>query len=146
MYKINYKNNPAKVIKQINISNIDGYTMRSKNKFFIIGEYKVSNIKIIHNNLIQIIINPIVNRKFNKLIKEITELFLSDDDSDGTIELILDEIEKFRQEIKHKYRMYLNEKELKIMSNKLKLLQKEAKLKKQNLINYNNKNYIGRSK
>lgn len=148
MYKINNtKKNKGKLTKEINFINIEGYTMHTKNKYFIIEGEKVTDIKIINKTLINSVVTEIVEKKFNKLIKEITELFISDDDdTDGAMDIVLDKIEKFRQEIKNKYRMYLKEQELKKMSNKLKLLQKEAKSKKEELIRYQFENTMGRSR
>ena len=104
-------------------------------------ETKIENYKKIFKD------NILSQNLTNKLIKEITELFISDDDdTDGAMDIVLDKIEKFRQEIKNKYRMYLQEQELKTMSSKLKLLQKEAKTRKEELINYQFENAIGRSR
>ena len=46
---------------------------------------------------------------------------------------ILNEIEKFKEEIKIKYRKYLKKKDLEEMSLKLKLFQKEAKERQINM-------------
>ena len=50
-------------------------------------------------------------------------------------------IEKFRQEVKNKYRKYLKRKELEEMSSKLKFLEKQASIKKEELINSYKNNY-----
>lgn len=148
MYKVNSKKKTkGKLTGEINFINIEGYTMHTKNKFFMIEGEKVTDIKVINKALINSVVTEIVMKKFNKLIKEITELFISeDDDNDGSMDIVLDKIEKFRQEIKNKYRMYLKEEDLKIMSNKLKLLQKEAKTRKEELIRYQFENTMGRSR
>ena len=57
------------------------------------------------------------------------DLLISDDDSGESIRSALNEIERFRQIIKNKYREYLKEKDLKLMSSQLKVLQREAKAK-----------------
>lgn len=146
MYKINNKKTKGKITNNIDFINIEGYTMHTKNKYFVIEGEKITDIKVINKALINSVISEIVEKKFNKLIKDITELFISEDDSDGAMDIVLDKIEKFRQEIKNKYRMYLKEKELKKMSNQLKLLQKEAKSRKEELIRYQFENTIGRSR
>lgn len=146
MYKINNKKTKGKITNNIDFINIEGYTMHTKNKYFVIEGEKITDIKVINKALINSVVSEIVEKKFNKLIKDITELFISEDDSDGAMDIVLDKIEKFRQEIKNKYRMYLKEKELKKMSNQLKLLQKEAKSRKEELIRYQFENTIGRSR
>ena len=147
MYKINNKkNNKGKMITQINIINLDGYVMHTKNKYFIIEGEKVTDIKVINKTLINSVVTEIVEKKFKKLIKELTELFISDDDSEGSMNEVLNRIEKFRQEIKNKYRAYLKEEESKLMGNKLKKLQMEAKRRQEELINYQLENTLGRSR
>jgi len=147
MYKVNNKKmNKGKITTKINILNLDGYIMHTKNKYFIIEGEKVSDIKIINKILINSVVSEIVEKKFKKLIQEITELFINEDDSEGSMNEVLNRIEKFRQEIKNKYRAYLKEEELKLMGNQLKRLQKEARKKKEELINYQLENTFGRSR
>lgn len=147
MYKVNNKKvKKGKITTKINIINLDGYVMHTKNKYFIIEGEKITDIKVIDKGLINSVVSEIVEKKFKKLIQEITELFINEDDSEGSMNEVLNRIEKFRQEIKNKYRAYLKEKELKLMGNQLKILQKEARKKKEELINYQLENTFGRSR
>jgi len=147
MYKVNNKKiKKGKITTKINIINLDGYVMHTKNKYFIIEGEKITDIKVIDKGLINSVVSEIVEKKFKKLIQEITELFINEDDSEGSMNEVLNRIEKFRQEIKNKYRAYLKEKELKLMGNQLKRLQKEARKKKEELINYQLENTFGRSR
>ena len=147
MYKVNNKKiKKGKITTKINIINLDGYVMHTKNKYFVIEGEKITDIKVIDKGLINSVVSEIVEKKFKKLIQEITELFINEDDSEGSMNEVLNRIEKFRQEIKNKYRAYLKEKELKLMGNQLKRLQKEARKKKEELINYQLENTFGRSR
>lgn len=147
MYKVNNKKiKKGKITTKINIINLDGYVMHTKNKYFIIEGEKIIDIKVIDKGLINSVVSEIVEKKFKKLIQEITELFINEDDSEGSMNEVLNRIEKFRQEIKNKYRAYLKEEELKLMGNQLKRLQKEARKKKEELINYQLENTFGRSR
>lgn len=147
MYKVNNKKvKKGKITTKINIINLDGYVMHTKNKYFIIEGEKITDIKVIDKGLINSVVSEIVEKKFKKLIQEITELFINEDDSEGSMNEVLNRIEKFRQEIKNKYRAYLKEKELKLMGNRLKKLQKEANKRKEDLINYQLENTFGRSR
>ena len=68
-----------------------------------------------------------VKAKYKRLIAKITELFLDEDgDEAGNMSEVLNRIEKFRQEIKYKYRSYLEKKEISLMAKQLRNLQKEA--------------------
>ena len=148
MYKI--KENTRKIGKitnKLDFVNIDGYVMKSKNKYFMIDGKKITDIKIINDNLVHNIISEKVNKKYNRLIKELTNLLLSeDDDAEGSMNEILNRIEKFRQEIKFKYRSYLKNKELEKMARQLRIFQKEAKIKLEEINNYKHMNTIGRNR
>ena len=61
---------------------------------------------------------------------------VSDDDSGSGIREALNEIEKFRQIIKNKYREYLTKKDLEAMSNKLTMIKKEANKRLIEIENY----------
>lgn len=57
------------------------------------------------------------------------ELLTSDDDTGESLREALNRIEKFRQEIKNKYRHFLKKKELEEMGKQLKLFQQEAQIR-----------------
>ena len=97
-----------------------------KNKVFNIGDYKVSNIVIYSKILGEKVVSSKVMKKYDKLIKYLTELLVSDDDTGDAMREALNQIEKFRLEIKIKYRKILKKKELELMSKQLVKLQKVA--------------------
>ena len=90
-----------------------------KNKVFNIGDYKVSNIVIYSKILGEKVVSSKVMKKYDKLIKYLTELLVA-------MREALNQIEKFRLEIKIKYRKILKKKELELMSKQLVKLQKIA--------------------
>ena len=120
-----YKNK-NKLIDITEIIELDGFMMGSKNKTFKIEGNAVRDIKVVNKNLASNIVNKQVSKKYEKLINYLTELLIDDDDSGDTYREALNQIEKFRQEVKNKYRKYLKQKELEMMSKKLVILQKEA--------------------
>ena len=78
-------------------------------------------------------------------MKDINDIYNQDDDDSGdTYREALNQIEKFRQEIKNKYRKFLKQKELETMSKKLIILQKEANKRlfeiQDNYFKYENEN------
>ena len=97
-----------------------------KNKVFNIGDYKVSNIVIYSKILGEKVVSSKVMKKYDKLIKYLTELLVSDDDTGDAMREALNQIEKFRLERKIKYRKILKKKELELMSKQLVKLQKIA--------------------
>ncbi len=115
-------------LKNINYDNEDvySYILPSRKSFHVEGE-EIENIILYDKKLGHPFVSRVVNHKFNKLINELMDLLLSDEDDDGDIyKICLDRVEKFRLMIKIKYRHFLKKKELEAMGKKLKLIQKEA--------------------
>lgn len=108
--------------------NLDGFLMPSSRNGFNICDQKITHINVVDTELAKTLVRKFVSTKYKKLIKTLTELLISDDDSGDTFRLALDKIEKFRMEVKNKYRRFLEQKELEIMAKQLSALQKQAKL------------------
>lgn len=105
---------------------IDGFSMNSKKKSFNIKGTDVKNINISSKKLASPLVSNKVMKKYNKLLEYLTELLVSDDDTGDAMREALNHIEKFRLEIKIKYRKYLMKKDLEMMSKQLVKLQKAA--------------------
>lgn len=127
-YKLN-KINIGKKNKIQSTFKIKGYKIPSKNNQFVIQKSIVCNIKIINKKLAHPFIYKVVHKKYLKLINKLTDLLTSEDESGVSCREALNQIEKFKAEVKGKYRIYLHQAELKEMANKLKILQKQAKIK-----------------
>lgn len=131
MYSVgdmNYKNN-GKLVDRTELVELTGFMMASRSKVFKINGCDIKEIKVINKKLANPLVSRKVMKKYNKLIAFLTELLLDDDDSGETLREALNQIEKFRLEIKIKYRNFLKQKELEMMSKQLMTLQKEAKLR-----------------
>lgn len=145
MYSIdNKKKNKNKLVDKTELIELDGFMMGSKNKVYKIKGNEVRDIKVIDTNLASTLVKQQVSKKYEKLIAYLTELLVDDDDSGDTYREALNQIEKFRQEIKNKYRKFLKQKELEMMSKKLIVLQKEANKRlfeiQDNYFKYENEN------
>lgn len=110
------------------IKNLEGFLMPSRGNKFRIHEMVVKDILVVDVMLAKGLVRDYVDKKYKKLIAELTELLISDDDTGEPFRIALNRIEKFRQEVKNKYRIYLEKKELEIMAKQLSTLQKQAKL------------------
>ncbi len=131
MYSISRKKVIKKKWKLKNFEslyNLDGFLMPSSRNGFNICDQKITHINVVDTELAKPLVRKFVSTKYKKLIKTLTELLISDDDSGDTFRLALDKIEKFRMEVKNKYRRFLEQKELEIMAKQLSALQKQAKL------------------
>lgn len=108
---------------------LSGVMFGIENRSYNIGTVIIKNLEIYDKKLAHPIAVMQVKKKYEKLMNILPDLLISDDDSGESIRHALNEIERFRQIIKNKYREYLKEKDLKLMSSQLKVLQREAKSK-----------------
>lgn len=108
---------------------LSGVMFGIENRSYKIGTVIIKNLEIYDKKLAHPIAVMQVKKKYEKLMNILPDLLISDDDSGESIRHALNEIERFRQIIKNKYREYLKEKDLKLMSSQLKVLQREAKAK-----------------
>ena len=104
----------------------NGFVLGSRNKVFTIAGMAVKNIIIYTKHLACVLVTEKVMTKFQKLVIVLTELLVDDDDSGDSFREALNHIEKFRLEIKNKYREFLKKKELELMSKQLTALKREA--------------------
>ncbi len=138
MYVVKHNKNKFKMKDKDELTTINGILFGSKNKSYKIAGQQVKGLKLYHKKLAYPIAKKQVDTKYNKLITLITELLVSDDDTGSCYHEVLNQIEKFRQIIKNKYRIYLKRQELELMSKNLMFFQKEAKNK---LIEFQNNAY-----
>lgn len=130
MYSVNNeKSNNGKLTDNEKLDDIKGFMMASKSKVFKINGSAVKNIMIVDKKLANPLVSKKVFKNYDKLIAYLTELLVDDDDSGESFREALNEIEKFRLEIKIKYREFLKQKELEVMSKQLMTLQREAKIR-----------------
>ena len=147
MYFLETKKIKSKKNEKYDFSILEGFLMASKNKVFKIDNTSVRDIRIVNKRLANPLVSKKVFKKYNKLIEYLTEVIIDDDDDGDTYREALNQIEKFRLQIKNKYRKFLKQKELEKMSKQLVVLQKEL-LKKESIIreSYLNINQNNRSK
>lgn len=108
------------------IDSLEGIFFGVRGKKYKINDAYVCNLIIYNKKLGHPIAWKQVEKKFQKLISTIPDLLVSDDESGESIREALNQIEKFRQIIKNKYRSYLKRQELEKMSKSLLILQKNA--------------------
>lgn len=125
MYSVISKKRKGKVVDKKTLIELEGFMMSSKRGFSVNGVL-VKNVVIHNKKLANGVVTKQVLKKYNKLILLLTELLISDDESGDVFREALNQIEKFRLEVKNKYREFLKKKELEMMSKQLTLLKKEA--------------------
>ena len=143
-----YKNK-GKLIDKTELIDIDGFLMKSKKKVLKVDDCNIRELRVSSKKLANPIVSRQVSKKYDRLIANLTELLLDEDDETGSsYREALNQIEKFRLEIKNKYRYFLKKKELEMMSKQLTVLKKEANLRLMELqeryLEYMNSNYRSR--
>lgn len=119
---IKTENHNNKEIKDLDAC---GINFGQKNKIYKIKGEAITNLIIYDKVLAHNQVRHQVEKKYNKLMMILPDLLVSDDDGESLREA-LNQIEKFRQIIKNKYRSYLKRQELEAMSKNLSVLQKTA--------------------
>lgn len=141
-----YKIKCKKKVGSGHLSNFDGYPMASGKHKFVIEGMAIKNILVMDKAFVSSLVSKKVMAKYEKLIKTLTELLVSDDETGVCFHEALNLIEKFRLEIKNKYRHYLKEKELKKMANKLKTMQQIAVQKQLEVTSFVAESSMGKSR
>ena len=126
MYSVVEVKNKNKMLDKAELMDIDGFLMGSKNRVFKINNCNIREIKVVNKKLANPLVSKKVLKAYNRLVAYLTELLVDDDDSGETCREALNQIERFRVQVKNKYREYLTQKELEKMSKQLKTLQKAA--------------------
>ena len=124
MYSVNNDINLKGKMEELSILN--SFSMGSENRVFQIHGSAVRHIQVTGSELATPMVSELVQKKYQKLIAYLTDLLTDDDDTGDSIREALNHIEKFRLEIKNKYRDFLKQKELEMMSKQLLILKKEA--------------------
>ncbi len=128
MYTVKTKKSMSKkkLVNNVELMTLDGFLMASKSKVFKIQDSNIREIKVVNEKLANPLVSKKVFKQYDKLILLLTDLLTDDDDTGESLQEALNEIEKFRLQIKVKYREYLKQKELSKMSKQLKIIQNEA--------------------
>ena len=126
MYIISKAKSEGRFCDKHVIDEFNGFVMASRGRGFNINGEMIKNINVIEKKMARPIVTKKVLSKYEKLIALLTELVINDDDTGDAFREALNHIEKFRLEIKNKYRDFLKKKELEMMSKQLMVLKKEA--------------------
>lgn len=141
MYFVVKNVNDKYLIEYDELKRINGFLMATKNKVFIIEDTKVKNISVVNKKLAHPLVINKVEKRYKKLLTLLADLLVSDDETGETFREALNQIERFRMEIKNKYRKFLMQKELEFMSKQLTELKKEANIR---LLEVQNSYYFSR--
>jgi len=135
MEKKNYllvKNKFNKEIVYINYDRINGFKFNPLNKKE--DSISVNQMVIINPTFIEKVLTRKTKRKLELYLQYIVELLDDDTDTDITgLRSALNDITRYKDIVKHKYKLYLDERYFELYMKKLSLLEYELKMK---ILNY----------
>lgn len=131
MYSISSRKfvNKGKLLDKTELLDIDGFLVASKRRVFEIQGANVRKIYVMNKKLVHPLVHEVVLKKYQQLMDVLAELLMEDDDDGETCREALNQIEKFRIQIKNKYRNYVKKEDLEMMSRRLSKIQRDLKMK-----------------
>jgi len=113
---------------ELDLNKIPGFTFNPQNNI----EYEgivVDSMKITKPELIEKILKKKIKRKINLYTQLIIELIENTEDDDGTIDIVLNDLERYKKVIRNNYQAYLNKKYNELLFKKIEVLENELKTK-----------------
>lgn len=131
------KEKNSKEIKYFDYDKLDGYNLKAKKDLHFMDAIDVNRIIIINPSFIEKIATKKINAKFDRLINMI-QVVCDNEEDDETGEgyrIALDEANKLKMELWNKYKKYISEEKLDLMTKKIEILEDELKLRLNVLMN-----------
>jgi len=123
-YQIKKKNKFKKIVKN---NTQDGFSF--KPNFKKDNTIKITNLTIYNEECINTLLKQKINKEFKKVASIIIPLLNEDDAGTGDIAIALNELSKHKENLMHKYRKYLSNKEYEMELKRIKVLETELKNK-----------------
>ena len=97
----------------------------------------VDKMIIINESFIKKIIDKKCKIKLESILKMLSIIFESDDESGEAMDIALDEIEKFRSTVRNRYKEYMEKEKYDLLLKKIEIVENEIKIRKQYLYKEN---------
>lgn len=130
---------------EIRLIDIDGFLMKSK-KGLKVQNQIINNIKVVNTSLANIPIEYELIKKYEKITNNLVDLIADDDGSGDSCREALNQIERFKLEIKNRYKNYINNETMKNMAIVLKKLKQDAEKRLLEINSYFDEKENGKSR
>ena len=117
-----------KVSIKLNSNSIEGYHIKPRNK----KEYDgivVKSMTIVNYELVQSLLKKKIKKKLDGYLNFLITVIDEDDTDSGHLMFALNDLERYRRTIMNNYRVYLDKKYLKILMDKMELIEQELRSK-----------------
>ncbi|MBS7021230.1 MAG: hypothetical protein KH135_05160 [Firmicutes bacterium] len=131
------KDKKVKKVNDSSLKQIDGYSFKPKNKIKYPGVI-VTKIDVMNPTFIEKLLKKKVKKKLDIYLQYLIYLLNETDGEEGATDMVLDELERYRQMVNNCYQKYLSEKYMKIFNEKIEFMKYEVKRRKKEMeqINY----------
>ena len=113
---------------ELDLNKIHGFTFNPQNNIEYDG-IVVDSMKITKPELIEKILKKKIKRKITLYTQLIIELIESAEEDDGTLDIVLNDLERYKRVIRNNYEAYLSKKYVELLFKKIEVLENELKTK-----------------
>lgn len=121
-----------KKIKKIKVEfngvSCEGYHIKPRNKMNYDG-IVVNSMTIINNSLVEQLLKKKIKKKLDSYLQFLISVLDEDDTDSGHLMFALNDLERYRRTVMNNYRVYLDKKYLKILMDKMDLIEQELRSK-----------------
>ena len=118
------------VITYMEYEKLKGFNVKPKDNFNFEDMINVNEMIIINPTLIEKLIDKKCKRTLEKLIMMLSIIDEDDSDDSSSVDIVLDELERFKTLVTNKYEEFMEKEEYKMLLKKIDIIKKELELRK----------------
>ncbi|MBR3898573.1 MAG: hypothetical protein IKJ43_04785 [Bacilli bacterium] len=122
------KNNKLIIQGYINYESISGFDIKPQNKVPYDG-IEVGHLKLVEPHLIEKVLKRKIKRKLNTYLNFLLTVVDDDDDDSEALELVIDDLERYKLLIINKYALFLDKRYIASLLKKITFVERELKNK-----------------
>lgn len=118
------------VITYMEYEKLKGFNVKPKDNFNFEDMINVNEMIIINPTLIEKLIDKKCKRALEKIIMMLSVIDEDDSDDSSNVDIVLDELERFKTLVTNKYEEFMEKEEYKMLLKKIDIIKKELELRK----------------
>lgn len=117
-----------KISVKLNNASVGGYHIKPRNKMDYDG-IVVKSMVIVNNSLVEQLLRKKIKKKLDSYLQFLINVLDEEDTDPGHLMFALNDLERYRRTVMNNYRIYLDKKYLKILIDKMDLIEQELRSK-----------------